>query len=169
MNVLRAGIAQADVQLGLIDEQLARLQIAAPIDGLVVSGDLSQSIGAPVQQGDVLFEVAPLDAYRLMLEVDERDVAYVQTGQRGNVMLAALPETTHSFTVTKVTPVSDSEEGTNFFLVEARLDEAPELLRPGMEGIGKVDIDRRRVIWILSRPLMTWLRLWSWSWWGPAG
>ena len=32
----------------------------APIPGVIVSGDLSQAIGAPVERGQVLFELAPL-------------------------------------------------------------------------------------------------------------
>ena len=169
MNLLAIRMEQADVQLELISEQLSRLRIVAPIDGLVVSGDLSQSIGAPVQQGDPLFEVAPLDSYRLMLRVDERDVAYVRPQQRGAIVLAALPETTQAFTIEKVTPVSTSEGGTNYFLVEASLDEAPAALRPGMEGVGKIDIEYRRRIWIVTRRLTDWLRLWVWSWRGPGG
>jgi hypothetical protein len=168
MNVLATRMEQADVQLNLIAEQLARLTIAAPIDGVVVSGDLSQSIGAPVQQGDALYEVAPLDSYRLMLRVDERDIAYVDTEQRGAVLLAALPEETHEFTVEKITPVSTSEEGATYFLVEASLDEATAMLRPGMEGVGKIDIGEYRRIWIVTRRLTDWLRLWVWSWRGPG-
>jgi len=169
MNLLSTRMEQADAQLDLIAEHLARLRIVAPIDGIVVSGDLSQSIGAPVQQGDALYEVAPLDVYRLMLRIDERDVAYVQPQQRGAVVLSALPETTQGFIIEKVTPVSTSEEGTNYFLVEARLDEAPQNLRPGMEGVGKIDIEEARRIWILTRRMTDWLRLWVWSWRGPGG
>lgn len=169
MNLLAIRMEQADVQLELVREQLSRLRIVAPIDGLVVSGDLSQSIGAPVRQGDPLFEVAPLDSYRLMLKVDERDVAYVRPQQRGAIVLAALPETTQAFTIEKVTPVSTSEEGTSYFLVEASLDEAPSALRPGMEGVGKIDVEYRRRIWIVTRRLTDWMRLWVWSWRGPGG
>jgi len=168
MNLLATRIEQADVQLSLIKEQLARLTILAPIDGVVVSGDLSQSIGAPVQQGDALYEVAPLDSYRLMLHVDERDIAYVHPGQRGAVVLTALPEGAHDFTVEKVTPVSTSEEGASYFLVEADLDDADPMLRPGMEGVGKVDIEQARRLWIVTRRFTDWFRLWVWSWRGPG-
>ena len=68
--ILSARIAQADAQIRLIDEQLGRMQIVAPLTGIVVSGDLSQSLDAPVERGEVLFEVAPLDAYRLVLQLD---------------------------------------------------------------------------------------------------
>jgi multidrug resistance efflux pump len=58
---LQAELAQAE----LTAQKLARAQIAAPTDGLVVSGDLSQSVGAPVETGKALFEIAPRSAPRL--------------------------------------------------------------------------------------------------------
>ena len=41
-------------------------------------------LGSPVEKGKVLFEIAPLDAYRLIVHVDERDIRYVAAGQSGD-------------------------------------------------------------------------------------
>jgi hypothetical protein len=49
--------------------------------------------------------------------------------------------------------------------VEARLDEHSERLRPGMEGVGKIMIDRRRLIWIWTHELIEWISLKIWTWW----
>ncbi len=164
-SILSAQVSEAEAQLELVAEQLARAQLVAPFDGLVISGDLSQSLGAPVKRGEVLFEVAPLAAYRVMLNVDERDIAEVAAGQRGELALSAISGETMPFSVTKVTPVSVVEDGNNFFRVEASLDKSYEGLRPGMKGIGKIDIERRKLAWIWTHRLIDWLRLWVWSWW----
>ena len=123
-------------------------------DGVVVSGDLSQSLGAPVARGDVLFEVAPLHSYRVMLDVDERDIGDLVVGQHGTLVLNALPDQEWPFMVEKITPVSVAREGLNYFRVEAKLLEPSERLRPGMEGYGKVTADRRHLIWIWTHPLI---------------
>ena len=94
---LESQLAQADAQIHLADEQLARTRLTAPFDGLLVSGDMSQSIGAPVRRGDVLFELAPLDGYRVDLEVGENQVADVVPGQEGHLVLASLPDETLAF------------------------------------------------------------------------
>jgi putative peptide zinc metalloprotease protein len=74
-----------------VDEHLERAQLRAPFESLVVSGDLSQSIGVPVERGKVLFEVAPLEAYRVILEVDERDIIMVgAAGMLVELFLASL-------------------------------------------------------------------------------
>src|SRR5262249_18267949 len=69
-QILRTQMDQATAQVELIEEQLRRLRITAPFDGYVVSGDLSQSLGAPVERGNVLFEIAPLNKFRVILKVD---------------------------------------------------------------------------------------------------
>lgn len=170
MRILGAQIEQAKARSALLAEQLARTRLQAPFDGVVVSGDLSQSIGAPVSRGDLLFEVAPLDSYRVILKVDERDIAAVEPGQRGRIALAGLPRQPLPVAVTKITPVAVAEEGHNQFRVEAGLDAPPaatlELLRPGMQGIGKIDIGERNLFWIWTHRLGHWLRLWWWSWFG---
>jgi hypothetical protein len=155
---------QAAAQLSLLEMQLVRAKITAPFDGLVVSGDLSQSLGAPVARGDVLFEVAPLQGYRVMLEIDERDIGAIQLGQTGTLVLNSLPDQDLVFEVEKITPVSVAREGLNYFRVEARLQEPSERLRPGMEGYGKVAIDRRPLAWIWTHELIDWLYLWAWKW-----
>jgi len=163
-TILSAKIQQANAQLELVNAQLARTQITAPFDGVIVSGDLSQSLGSPVERGDVLFEVAPLDDYRLVLNIKENDIHHIKTGQQGKLRLTGLPGKPLDFVVDKITPVAEASDGSNSFRVEARLEETPQQLLPGMEGIGKVDIGQRNLFWIWTHSLADWLRLWAWSW-----
>jgi RND family efflux transporter MFP subunit len=163
-GIIAAQVAQAESQLALAEEKLARTRITAPFDGLVVSGDLSQSLGAPVEKGKVLFELAPLDAYRVVLRIDERDIGFVRPGQRGELALSGIADQTLPFVVRTVTAVSTPQDGRNFFRVEAQLDRATPRLRPGMEGIGKVAIEQRSLVWIWTRNFVDWLRLSFWNW-----
>jgi hypothetical protein len=165
IKIITAQIAQAEAELALVQDQLIRTQVRAPFDGVVVSGDLSQSIGAPVERGQVLFKVAPLDTYRVILQVDERDTAEVVVGQRGHLVLSALPTDPLPFVIDKITPVSVAREGRNYFRIEAQLDHTPPHLRPGMEGVGKITIGSRLLLRNWTQRGMDWLRLFVWSWW----
>jgi|APFre7841882724_1041349.scaffolds.fasta_scaffold07832_3 RND family efflux transporter MFP subunit len=164
VQIVTAQLDQAKAQVARVEDQLSRTTIVAPFDGVVVSGDLSQQLGAPVERGTVLFEVAPLESFRLVVKVDERDVAYVREGQRGSLLLSAFPDETIGFTVKSVTPVSTPRDGRNFFRVEAQLDRTDPRMRPNMEGVGKVEIDERRYIWIWTRSVIDSLRLMLWQW-----
>jgi len=164
-RIIRAKREQAAAQIALLTEQLAHTRITAPFDGLIVSGDLSQSLGAPVERGDVLMEVAPLNEYRVVLEVEEGDIFAVREGQHGQLALASVPGTVFPFLVNKITPVSTAAEGRNTFRVEAQLTGSSEALRPGMDGAGKIAAGQRKLLWIWTRKLTNWLRLAAWRWW----
>ena len=163
-EIVGAQLEQVAAQLEQIDEQLARVELTAPFDGVIVSGDLSQSLGTPVERGQVLFQVAPLQDFRIILKVDERDFGDVEVGQRGELAVASMTDQRFGFTVNKITAVNVVEEGRNVFRVEARLDEGVSRLRPGMEGVGKVLVDERKLVWIWTHTLTDWARLWVWSW-----
>lgn len=153
---------QARAQLDLVNEKLARVQVLAPFDGVVVSGDLSQQLGSPLDIGKLLFELAPLDAWRVIVKVDERDIAHVQRDRAGELVLTSLPGRSWKLKVSKITPVSVPEDGRNHFRVEATLDPAGPAIRPGMEGVAKIESEPRSLLWIATHRFTDWLRL---AWW----
>ena len=102
----------------------------------------------------------------MILKVDEREIAPVEVGQTGALALSGAPEDRLPMTVEKITPVSTAEEGANLFRVEARLDPADlASLRPGMEGVGKIEIDQRKLAWIWTHKIVQWVRMFAWKWW----
>ena len=159
-----AQLDQTNAQLALVQEQLARAEMLAPFDGVIVSGDFSQKLGAPVERGQTLFEVAPSASFRIALQVDERDFSYVSVGQRGRLIVASIPNEAFPLVVTRITAVNLPKDGRNTFRVEARLEGDPGRLRPGMEGVGKIEIDERKYVWIWTHTLTDWVRLTLWSW-----
>ncbi len=163
MAILAAQIAQSDAQISLLDDKLGRATVAAPFDGVVVSGDLSQLLGTPVEQGKLLFQIAPLNAYRVVLEVDERDIARVESGQAGELVLSGLSNERLPFVVQQITPVASQSDGRNFFRVEAQLQTSIERLRPGMEGVGKITVGKNKLLWIWTHTLSDWLSTWAWK------
>ncbi|WP_294539732.1 HlyD family efflux transporter periplasmic adaptor subunit [uncultured Rhodoblastus sp.] len=164
INVIQSQIRQAEAQIKLIDEQLSRIKLRSPIAGLVVSGDLSQLIGTSVQRGQVLFEVAPLNSYRVILDVDEREIGQIETGQKGQLVVTALPNENLPFFVSKMTPIAEARAGKNVFRVEGEVEGDTSRLRPGMEGVAKIDIGQRKLAWIWMHPLTNWARVWFWRW-----
>lgn len=164
LGVIEAQLRQVEAQLSLTEEKLKRARITAPIDGLVVSGDLSQMLGTPVEKGKVMFEIAPLDAYRVVLSLDERDMRYVAAGQGGTLILASMPESRFPIEVRRITSVTSVEEGRNVFRGEASLAGSDGNLRPGMEGVAKIEAGSAPFLWVWSRSLVDWIRLKLWQW-----
>jgi len=167
LMVNHARAAEARAQLELIEKQIERAQIRAPFEGIVISGDLTQSLGAPIRRGEVLLVIAPRERYRLIVEVDERDIADVKAGAAGWISLAALPAQAFSFRADRVTPIAATREGRHFFEVEGKVDASTPALRPGLQGVARIEADARPIAWSVLRRLLTWARLslWSWGFW----
>ncbi len=153
----------AAAQLALIGEQRLRGRVRAPFDGVVIKGDLTQSLGAPVQRGEVLMTLAPSGEYRLIIEVDERDIAHLKAGQRGVLALAALPGSQVGLQVARVTPLASARDGRNFFEVEGKLDGLPAGARPGLSGVAKIQAGERAFGWVWGHKLVDWVSLKLWS------
>ncbi len=162
-----ARAAEARAQLGLLEAQLTRTRLLAPFDGLVIAGDLQQQLAAPLRRGELLFTLTPTRELRLLLQVDERDSAFVQPGQAGAVTFSALPAQRFQVVVERLSPVAQAADGRNVFEAEARLLAAPQdLLRPGMQGLAQLQAAPQPVYWLLSHTVTDWLRL---QWWRFVG
>lgn len=166
LAVQHARVAEAEAQLELAESRLARSRVQAPFDGVLVQGDFSQSLGAPVQQGAPLMTVAPRDQYRVVVEIEERDIAGLAVGQRGSLALSALPWDTLPLQVVRVTPMAKAVEGRNVFEVEARLAASHADLHPGLAGTARIATDRAPWLWNQLRAPLGSLRLALWKWLG---
>ncbi len=162
-NIAQAQIDQAQADIDLSDQMIARAKLRAPFASVVVSGDLSQSVGRPVQRGDTLFELAPLDRYRVTALVPEADIRLIRVGQRGELLLSALPDQSYKIEIVSITPVAQAADGVNGYEVIGFLAGKDERVRPGMEGVVKIDAGTRNLAWIWAHPMLDWLRVKAWG------
>lgn len=163
-GINQAGAAAVQARLDLVQHQLERAQLRAPFGGVVIKGDLSQSIGAPLERGAELITLAPDSGYRVAIEADESDVADLKPGQNGHLILAALPARTLPIRLERITPLATTENGHHYFTVYATLQGSMPALRPGMQGVVKIDVDRRSLLISRVARSFNWLRFKLWSW-----
>ena len=149
--------------LELTRRKIALLEVRSPIAGTIIAGDLRRAEGQPVQQGQILFEVAPLDEMLVEIDVPDREISRVRAGQPARLRLEAFGGGRWATALERVHPQSEQREGHNVFIAEAPLRGAVHELRPGMRGRATIESARRPLIWILGH------RLWEWIvttlWW----
>ena len=163
----QAQMAQADAdkaqaQIELLDYQIQQASLVSPISGVIVQGDLKREIGAPVKVGDVLFEVCPLESLRAELMVPEDEIYDVKVGQEGYLATASYPAQRIKFVVERINPIAEVVNQRNVFTVRVELLETYTWMLPGMEGVAKVDIGKRRYVWIWTRKIVDWIRMKLW-------
>ncbi|MBN1943401.1 MAG: HlyD family efflux transporter periplasmic adaptor subunit [Phycisphaerae bacterium] len=162
---VQVALAQADrarAKIDLLNHRLEKAVLHSPVEGYVVVGDLKKQLGAPVKTGDVLYEVAPLDSLRAELNVPEDQIADVKIGQKGELAVAAKPDEKIPFVVEKIFPLAEVKDQKNVFRVQVRLETRLPWMRPGMEGLAKIHIDRKSYAWIWTRKLRNWIRMKIW-------
>ena len=164
VGVLTAHRAQIEADIALVDESLSRTVLTAPYDAFVVSGDKTQSGGAPVHRGDTLYEISPLTGFRLELDVPQGDFADVAVGQAGRVLLSSVAGESFPFHIVRITPIATIHDGKTVLRVEADLDGADPVLRPGMSGVGEIHAGHAHLLWLLTHHVVDWLRLKLWAW-----
>ena len=158
---------QAKAQLALLDQQISRLKITSPFDGVVIAGDLRQQLGAPVKRGDSLLTLAPGLDWRVVMDVDEADIAALSKGQVAQLRLAAMPDQTIGLILSRVTPVAKSTPTGLKYEIEAIPTGAgagARGLRPGLQGVARIDMPPNPILWRTADRCWQWLRMLVWTW-----
>ncbi|OHB67301.1 MAG: hypothetical protein A2Y77_11975, partial [Planctomycetes bacterium RBG_13_62_9] len=161
-QVAQANADKAQAQIDLLEYMISQARLVSPLSGTVVQGDLKRQIGAPVKTGDVLFEVTPLESLRAVLHVREDQITDVRVGQKGRLATASYPAERIAFEVERVNPIAEVVKQKNVFKVRVQLLEIHPWMRPGMEGVAKIDLAKRSYAWIWTRKIVNWVRMKLW-------
>ena len=162
-----AKAAQGQARLDLLNRRIAEARVVAPISGTILSGDLTERVGAKLTTGEMLFQIAPLDEMRIVAQIDDRDIGLVleamdDDGLHGTLATKAYPDRRFPVLAERVVPMAHAELGRNTFEVYADLQDSAGWMRPGMEGLVKFDVGSHSLLWIGSRRIVDKLRLWLW-------
>ena len=161
-QIAQAKYDKVAAEISLLELNIRQATLRAPITGRIISEDLNRQIGAPVEKGQVLFEIAGIDSLRAELYVPEDLIADVHEGQKGELAAVGHPEQRIRFVVEVINPMADVVNNHNVFKVRARLMDSREWMRPGMEGTARISLGRKRYAWLGSRRLINWLRMKLW-------
>ncbi|MHB8956930.1 MAG: efflux RND transporter periplasmic adaptor subunit [Pirellulaceae bacterium] len=163
-----AEVARHEVDRLQFREQLLQardqeLEIRSPVDGMIVSGDLKDAEGMPLKVGEVLFEVAPLDAMIVELAIPEDDVTYTCENMPVRINFDAFPLHAYRAHVERIHPRAELRDEQNVFIGDVRLENPRQALHPGMRGHARIRAGTARLGWILfHRPLVAALQWLGW-------
>jgi biotin carboxyl carrier protein len=152
-------------ELSLLDEQLAFTTVRAPTSGVVLTPHLLETVGASVEEGDLLVTVGRIDTLELEFGVDQREVSRIAPGQEVRVRVDALPQHTFSGTVISVGQLPlDSSTGVRY-PVRARVANPDGILKPQMKAYARVLTAPMSAVGRSIRAPQRWLRLIWWRLW----
>lgn len=147
--IARHEIDRLENRSALLAQRTQNLEIRSPIAGVIVAGNLKETEGVPLETGQSLFEVAPLDRMVVEVAIPEEDIWHVQPNMVLNLRLDALPSETVEATILRIHPRAELRDHENVFVPEAELDNSDKRLRPGMRGDAKVSTGSHFLGWNL--------------------
>jgi hypothetical protein len=119
-----------------------------------------------VRQGDTLLTLATTGRQRVIVEVDEVDIARVAAGQAGRLSLSSLPWDSQGLVVERIVPLAKAVDGRNVFEVEGRLTEPRSDIRPGLLGRAEIVVGRLPPLWVWCGQALDRVRVAWWAWIG---
>ncbi len=163
MRISEAMAEQARARRDLARYRLGQASIVAPFDGVIIEGDLRERLGSPVKTAEVLFRVARTDKLYVEAEVNERDAHELLAVSAGEIAFVSQPRKKFPVRLVNLEQAAVAKEEANVFLARCALPaEAQAWWRPGMSGVCKFTVGKRRLFWILTHRTVDFLRLKLW-------
>lgn len=159
-ELARLQAARLAGEIDLLRQQLRRAEVRSPIDGIVLSEELEPLVGAPLEVGQLLMEIAPPEQFTARLRIPPDQICHVQPEQPVAIRLASagsLPATS----ILRVHPrAQPDEQGVYVFTATAAVPDPQRRLKPGMQGVATIYGDRQALIWCSVQRIWQRVRTW---------
>jgi HlyD family secretion protein len=127
-RIALAALRESEARLATAQTRLAQTRVVASQAGVVLNRPVDP--GDVVHIGDTLLELAGDGETEVVIEPDERNLAWLRVGQMGKVSADAYPEQVFDAQITYIAPAVDRQRGS--IEVRLRVPDPPAVLRPDM-------------------------------------
>lgn len=136
-------------QTNLLQHRLSSLELCSPVSGVILSGPAEHRENYPVQVGELLYEIGPLDPLRLNVAIPAADRDHIEVGMPVEFRPDRDVNDLRTGTIQRIRPVTETVDERNVFIAEIEIRNPDSLLRPGMEGAARVLSHEKPAGWIL--------------------
>jgi HlyD family secretion protein len=127
-GIAASALVESQARLAGAQARLDQTRLVAPLDGVVLSRAVEP--GDTVQPGSTLLEMAADAETQLVIEPDERNLAWIRVGQPARASADAFPDAIFDAAVSYIAPAIDPQRGS--VEVRLRVPDPPAFLRPDM-------------------------------------
>lgn len=166
-GILRVQSQYWAAEVQRMQERVEKTRLRSPIAGWVTTPHIENLAGRKLAAGDDFAEVEDSSAATIDVSIDQDDLSLLHAGDKAAIKLESYPTKTFRGTVTVVSPKSQMEQEQRVFYARVHVPNDEELIRPGMQGRGKISVGWRPVGFVFLRGPAMWLysKLWSWMGW----
>lgn len=128
LGIVLSALAESQAELAGATVRLEQTRLVAPADGTILIRTVEP--GYTVQPGSTLLEMAADGETQLVIEPDERNLAWIRLGQKTRASADAYPREIFDAEVSYIAPAIDPQRGS--VEVRVRVPNPPRFLRPDM-------------------------------------
>jgi multidrug efflux pump subunit AcrA (membrane-fusion protein) len=159
-ELARLEVEQLDAKVELLRRRESLLELKAPLDGVVLSGSVDKLLSAPVETGQVLFEIAPLDQLRIEVAAPAADYRHIAVGDSVELRFDGRLSEPVNGTLSRIRPRSEIRDSEDVFIAEVELPNLDDVLRPGQRGSAIIFGPRHPLAWNLFHKAFDRVRRW---------
>ena len=165
VGAAEAALRRAEQDLAYAQTRISTGRLTMPFDGYLVDSYLTQKKGGYLAQGETFAIVQTHRNPLVEFTIQEYDVPDARVGAQARVKLMAYPDVPFEGEVVAVDPAGtrNTLSGQTFKVV-VELRPAPDAIRPGMSGYGKIEAGVRPMWVLLTRPIVRFIDIEVWSW-----
>jgi RND family efflux transporter MFP subunit len=162
-GILRVQSQYWAAEVQRLQERLEKTRLRAPITGWVTTPHIENSVGRKLSAGDEFAEMEDSSEATIDVSIDQDDLPLLRPGNRTAIKLDGYPTKTFHGTVTVVSPRSQMEQDKRVFYARVQVPNGDGLIRPGMQGRGKISVGWHPVGYVLLRGSASWLysKIWG--------
>ena len=141
----QAAIQQRQAQLDAAEINLGYTSIVAPVDGIVVSRNVTigQTVAASFQTPTLFLIATNLSTMQVDTNVSESDIGGIRTGNKARFTVDAFPTRIFEGQVTQVRQAPQTVQNVVTYDVVVQVGNQEQLLKPGMTATMRIITDRR--------------------------
>jgi putative peptide zinc metalloprotease protein len=163
LKMAGAEIEELEAKANFLEAQVSASQIKSPIFGVVTS--LSSEKNSSPSFGSLGLSIANLDSMWVLMKVSEKDWDALKEGQNVKLKVKSYPFSSFWGKVFKISQKAEKDQAKNVFRVTCKIENENLLLKPGMSGYAKIYCGKRNILNLLTRRIVSYLRVEVWSWW----
>jgi multidrug efflux pump subunit AcrA (membrane-fusion protein) len=159
---VEADVEKYQREIALLDKELEKTDIQAPIDGIVTTPYIERQLNHHLDAGDEVGKIVDLASVSVEMQVPEKELADVKYGNPVWMKARSLPAVDLEGRVDFIAPVAQTVNGQQMIVVRSELKNDDSLLKPEMTGVAYIYCGERRIVDLMTRRLVRWIRTEFW-------
>ena len=160
---MEADVDRLSNQVRILDQELGKTEVRAPIDGVVATPFVERKLNQHLSPGDELCRIVDMARVIVEMQVPEKELADVRPGNPVFMKARSLPSVDWQGRVDFIAPVAQSVSGQQMVVVRSELQNDDFMLKPEMTGVAKIYCGDRRILDLITRRMVRWVRTEFWD------